>query len=194
MDFEHVQFAHVKRRRAYRWIEEAESDTGFQADRLVYVVPDLILACPRRSGRSLCGPGCGQEGFGCCYEHEIPVIVAYKDEIYAGYRYDQDQSSRRQILESGASPAQVDSWLGPPPPAPNQSILDAARMRRAALTQAKQQAVKADQDALVPAVKSYTGPMNRRGLPKLRALNAHLATLGLGPITRTQRNQLWGPV
>ena len=169
LDFEHVQF-YV----AYRWIEEA----GFQ---IVYVVPDgsTTIRKALRTG---------------CYEHEIPVIVAYKDEIYAGYRYDQDQSSRRQILESGASPAQVESWLGPPPPAPNQSILDAAKMRRDALAQAKQQAVKADQDALVPAVKSYTGPMNRRGLPKLRALNAHLATLGLGPITRTQRNQLWGPV
>ena len=40
-------------------------------------------------------------------------------------------------------------------------------------------------------MREYDGPLNRRGLPRMRPLRQYLEDYDVGRITRAERNELW---
>ena len=86
----------------------------------------------------------------------------------------------------------IDSW-GERPKADGYA-LNAASLRRGEIEAAEQQADRARDVAIIAGMRSYDGPLNRKGRPRMRPLRQHLEEYDLGYITRAERNELWGKV
>ena len=150
-----------------RWIEDAGVE-------FVYLVPDGHTDIPknRRTG---------------CYN--LTAVVAYKEAYYARLRHEEWKRSYDSAVETreqyGAQTKNMD-WdayiegLGPEPPLPDAAVVAAAVGRQQAKASAEQaakaavvqQAANRDEE-IRSVLRTYTGPLNDRGLPRRRYLNAH---------------------
>ena len=137
-----------------------------------------------------------------CYADALPEIVAYRDAIdLARQQAEWDAAvpsaiaAREQegpITKNMNWDTYIDSW-GERPKADSEAVTAAAG-RREAIEQAEQQADRARDVAIIAGMQSYDGPLNRRGLPRMRPLRQYLEDYDVGRITRAERNELWEKV
>ena len=166
---------------AARWIVDA----GFV---LESIVPDGYGSIPKaeRTG---------------CHVDDLPAIVAFKDAYYLSLKQAEWDSNIVLAREAQAEYGDggLQDWtvyiesLGDRPMVDNAAV-NAAADRRLAAEQAEYMADLKRDDTIIAAMREYDGPLNRRGLPRMRPLRQYLEDYDVGRITRAERNELWAKV
>ena len=163
---------------ASRWI----TDAGFA---LEIIVPDGYNYIPKAER-------CG------CHVDDLPAIVAFRDAWYADLRRDewsQAMSSAHNARAKEGDDGNM-NWtvyiesLGEQPSVDDYALADAGR-RNEAIDKAEQQADHQRDKTIIVAMREYDGPLNRRGLPRMRPLRQYLEDYDVGYVSRAERNELW---
>ena len=167
---------------AARWIVDA----GFA---LEYIVPDGYGSIPKAERKG-------------CHVDDLPEIVAYKAAVdLARQQREWDAAvpsaiaARKQegaITRNMNWDVYIESW-GERPEADSEAIIDAG-LRRDEIEQAEDFADHQRDEMIIAAMREYDGPLNRRGLPRMRPLRQYLEDYDVGRITRAERNELWAKV
>ena len=166
---------------ASRWIQDAEVE-------FVYLIPDGHTDIPKNKRTG-------------CYD--VAAVVAYKEAYYARLRHAEWKRAYDSAVETrdkyGAQTKNMD-WdayiegLGPEPPLADEAIIAVVEERRRAKVsdteRAEAEQVEQSDESdkrIVAALRAYDGPLNKRGLPPKRALNAHAGF----PISGDDKRRLW---
>ena len=171
---------------AFHWIEEADEE-------VVYLIPDGITNVTKseRTG---------------CYPDVFARVLAYKEWYYADLADRQKKSwDKAQAAKDAYDKQKADDL------AELIAQQEAARVQRSAeqakryaqiyaardeeirrliaeAEETEEQVIPADRrDSIIAALRSYTGPLTRNGLPKRQALNEHAGF----PIEGWEKRECW---
>ena len=167
-----------------RWIQDAVVE-------FVTIIPDGHTDIPKNKRTG-------------CYD--VAAVVAYKEAYYARLRHEEWTRNMNTALESrqryGAQ-TKLMNWdayiegLGPEPPLADEAVIAVVEERRRAKSanteRAEAEQVEQSDESdkrIVAALRAYDGPLNKRGLPPKRALNAHAGF----PISGDDKRRLWPQV
>ena len=150
---------------AYRWL----ADVGVE---VVYIAADGLTDVPKaeRTG---------------CWSKDFPAVLAYKMAYYQQIALNDWTRNVEGAVEAGVPRDEAEEMMGPRPPEPA-VFVDTAW--KAGGTKPKEAPVSDGQDnRVIDAMRSWTGPRNKKGRPKAGALSE---VVGFG-VTRERRNELW---
>ena len=150
---------------AYRWMKDVGLD-------VVYIAPDGDTDVPKaeRTG---------------CWGTDFPKVKAYKEAYYLQIALNDWNRNVEGGVRAGLSQEESEEMMGARPLVPAFWVDTAWK---AGGTKPKEAPVSDGQDnRVIDAMRSWTGPRNKKGKPKVGALSA---AVGFG-VTRERRNELW---
>ena len=178
---------------AYRWIEDAgEKVVYLQMDGEMYYIGGVRKTIPKTLRTGV---------YGDVFER----VKAYKEKWYADLRAREAANNAEAQAMVDASKAEKERLI-----AEREREFTAAQAERERIRQERFAELKVEQDAMIErltnppvltederraailkGMRTYQGPLNKRGLPKLRPLRRHIEKDGVMDITQAEKKELW---
>ena len=169
---------------AYRWIEDA-------GEQVVYILPDGGMYYIDGERKTI--PKAERTGV---YPDVFARVLAYKNAYYAKLRHDEWSYNMATAVDArekyGAQTKNMDfdvyiESLGPEPSLPDAELVAATQERQQRATNERAAIAQDDDERVLSALRTYTGPLTKRGLPTRRELNAHAGF----SISGDDKRRLW---
>ena len=158
---------------AYRWLADVDVN-------VVYIAPDGDTDVPKaeRTG---------------CWAGAFPKVLAYKTAYYQQIALNDWTRNVEGAVAAGLTQEDAEDMMGPRPPEPEFFVDTAwkatgtkAKERVPQSTEMVERAESQDR-RLLAAMRDWTGPVNKKGKPKLSPLELKVGFY----VTRQRRNRLW---
>ena len=130
-----------------------------------------------------------------CWAADFPPVLARKEAYYQQIALNDWTRNVLGAVQSGISQEEAEEMMGPRPPPPAVFVDTAwkatgTKAQDISRTGLGRLSIPAEDERILAAMRTWEGPVNRKGKPKPSALSA---VVGF-PVTRERRNRLWAQV